>query len=212
MNLNKMLPGTALLCTLFLAGCAPTMLNPGVDTGGPSLDRLSAAQPARGVKANGLVLSSAQFQNGGALGLEQVGSGNGCTGGNLSPALSWTGAPDKTVSYALTAYDPDAPTGSGFWHWIVYNIPASVTGLDTGAGSGTFTLPDGTVQANNDGGAPGYTGACPPSGDSPHHYVFTLYALNKTIELPAGASAAYVGFNLNGATLAKTSIVATYGR
>ncbi|AWN24613.1 YbhB/YbcL family Raf kinase inhibitor-like protein [Deinococcus irradiatisoli] len=176
------------------------------------MGRLSVAQPAPTASANGLTLSSAQFRNGGTVPLEQVGSGNGCAGQSVSPALSWSGAPAGTVSYALTTYDPDAPTGSGFWHWVVYNIPASATGLDKGAGSGTFNLPAGAAQANNDGGAPGYTGPCPPPGDAPHHYVFTLYALNKTLDLPPSASAAYVGFSLNGATLAKTSIVATYGR
>ena len=211
-RIKHALGGAALLGTLLLSSCAPTMSTAGVGMMGKTADRLGAAQPARGVMANGLSLSSAAFTNGGALALEQVGSGNGCTGGNLSPALSWSGAPAGTVSYALTAYDPDAPTGSGFWHWTVYNLPASASSLDKGAGSGTFALPAGAAQVNNDGGTPGYTGACPPVGDSPHHYVFTLYALSKTIELPAGASAAYVGFNFNGATLAKTSIVATYGR
>ena len=174
--------------------------------------RLSVAQPAANVAAGTLTLSSAQVVSGGTLGQEQVGSGNGCTGGNVSPALSWSGAPAGTVSYVLTTYDPDAPTGSGFWHWLVYNVPAGITALAKGAGSSGGSLPAGAVQLNNDGGTPGYTGACPPPGDKPHRYVFTLYALNRTLTLPQGASPAFLGFNLNGATLAKTSIVATYGR
>ncbi len=213
-DMRKVASFSSLLCGgLLLASCAPSMSSA---AGSPMMreaqGRLSVAQPAPTAGAGGLTLSSAQFRNGGTVMAAQVGSGNGCTGQNVSPALTWSGAPTGTVSFALTTYDPDAPTGSGFWHWVVYNIPAGATGLDLGAGSGTFSLPAGAVQANNDGGAPGYTGPCPPPGDQPHRYVFTLYALNKTLNLPASASPAYVGFNLNGATLAKTSIVATYGR
>jgi len=210
--MNKLMQGTLLLGSLALAGCAPTQTNPMSSAGmmQGAQGRLSVAQPAPTASAGTLTLSSAQFRDGGTVPLEQVGSG-GCSGMNVSPALSWSGAPAGTLSYVLTTYDPDAPTGSGFWHWVVYNIPASATSLDKGAGSGTFNLPAGTMQGNNDGGTPGYTGPCPPPGPA-HHYIFTLYALNKTLDLPAGASAAYVGFNLNGATLAKTSISATYGR
>ncbi|GGR01152.1 YbhB/YbcL family Raf kinase inhibitor-like protein [Deinococcus ruber] len=207
--MKNALQGVLIVGGLLLAGCAPSM---GSGMMGMSMDRLSVAQPAAGVGANGLTLSSPQFSDGGTLAAEQVGSGNGCTGQNVSPALSWSGAPAGTVSYVLTTYDPDAPTGSGFWHWVTYNIPASATGLDKGAGSGGATPPAGTVLSNNDGGQSGYTGPCPPPGDKPHRYVFTLYALNKTLTLPPNASPAYVGFNLNGATLAKTSISGYYGR
>ncbi|WP_425147229.1 YbhB/YbcL family Raf kinase inhibitor-like protein [Deinococcus sp.] len=207
--MKKGFQGVLALGGLMLAGCAPAQMG---SMGGMGAGRLDVAQPATSVGAGSLTLSSAQFVNGGTLGQEQVGSGNGCTGQNVSPSLSWSGAPAGTVSYVLTTYDPDAPTGSGFWHWITYNIPASATSLPKGAGAGGAGLPAGAVLANNDGGTPGYTGACPPPGDKPHRYIFTLYALNKTLALPQGASPAFVGFNLNGAALAKTSITAFYGR
>ncbi|GHF33205.1 hypothetical protein HNQ07_000297 [Deinococcus metalli] len=198
-----------------LAACAPTTMIGGANAGNgglPPAQRLTVAQPAPAATPMSLRLTSPTVANGTALPTAQVGSGNGCTGGNISPALSWGGAPAGTVSYVLTMYDPDAPTGSGFWHWAVYNIPASATGLAEGAGSAGGTLPAGAAQLNNDGGGPGYTGACPPVGDRAHRYVITLYALNKTLPLPAGVSPAVLGFNLNGATLAKTSLTAFYGR
>jgi Raf kinase inhibitor-like YbhB/YbcL family protein len=211
--MNTTLKAGLFACTALLASCAPTAMQATtIGTTDAAPGRLSVAQPASGITAGALTLSSPQFVNGGTLPLEQVGSGNGCTGMNVSPALNWTGVPAGTVSLVQTTYDPDAPTGSGFWHWVNYNIPASATGLAKGAGSMGGTLPAGAASANNDGGMTGYTGACPPVGDAPHRYVFTLYALSKTLDLPAGASPAYVGFNLNGSTLAKTSIVATYGR
>lgn len=171
--------------------------------------QLSVAQPAPHANAHGMTLSSAEFQNGDIMPQEQVDCGGG---GNLSPSLTWSGAPAETVSYLLTAYDPDAPTGSGFWHWATYNIPASTTHFAKGAGSGSFDLPAAVVQARNDGGGVGYTGPCPPEGDAPHRYIFTLYALSITLEVPASASAANVCFNARTAVLAKTSITALYGR
>lgn len=141
-------------------------------------------------------------------------NGMGCTGTNTSPALAWSGAPAKTKSFAVTVYDPDAPTGSGWWHWVVYNIPASVTKLAAGAGDASkHLLPAGAVQGNNDGGMPGYMGPCPPTGDKPHHYHFTVIALDTDkIDVPANATAAYVGFNLHAHTLAKTEMTALYNR
>ncbi|WP_424951874.1 YbhB/YbcL family Raf kinase inhibitor-like protein [Deinococcus sp.] len=200
-------------CTALLAACAPAATQSAtIGRTDAAPGRLSVAQPASTVGAGTLTLSSPQFANGGTLPLEQVGSGSGCTGMNVSPELDWSGVPAGTVSFVLTTYDPDAPTGSGFWHWVNYNIPAGASSLAKGAGSTGGGLPAGAASGNNDGGMTGYTGACPPVGDAPHRYVFTLYALNKTLALPAGASPAFVGFNLNGATLAKTSIIATYGR
>ena len=138
----------------------------------------------------------------------------GCTGTNQSPALSWSGAPAKTKSFAITMYDPDAPTGSGWWHWVVYNIPASVTKLGVGAGDpAKHLLPAGAVQGNNDGGMPGYMGPCPPAGDKPHHYHITVFALDTDkIDAPANATAAYVGFNLHAHTVAKAELTALYSR
>src|SRR5579863_10695161 len=157
--------------------------------------------------AQSMSLTSAEVKDGGTIANDQVFKGFGCTGNNVSPSLSWSGAPSATKSFALSIYDPDAPTGSGWWHWVVYNIPASATSLAAGAGDpAKKLLPAGAVQGNTDFGAPGYGGPCPPAGDKPHHYIFTLYAL-KTVKLdvPAGASAAYVGFNIHANMLGKAT-------
>ncbi|MBI3673815.1 MAG: YbhB/YbcL family Raf kinase inhibitor-like protein [Rhizobiales bacterium] len=129
----------------------------------------------------------------------------GCDGGNVSPALAWKGAPAGTKSFALTLFDPDAPTGSGWWHWQVWNIPASTTGFAEGK------IPEGAVQGKGDIGRPGYLGPCPPPGTGIHHYTFTIYAL-KTDKLdldPMTASGAYIGYNLNGNAIAKATVVYT---
>jgi Raf kinase inhibitor-like YbhB/YbcL family protein len=138
----------------------------------------------------------------------------GCSGENVSPALAWTGAPAATKSFAITVYDPAAPTGSGWWHWVVFNIPASTTSLPAGAGDAKAPkLPDGAVQGNTDFGTPGYGGPCPPKGDKPHPYTFTVFALDTDkLDIPAGGTAAFVGFNLHGHTLGKASFTAKYGR
>ena len=136
----------------------------------------------------------------------------GCTGQNVSPALSWSGAPKGTKGYVLTVYDPDAPTGSGFWHWVMYDIPAGVTSLPQGAGA-PGKQPDGAVQGTSDYGAPGYGGPCPPKGDKPHRYIFTLYAVKTDkLDVPPNPTAAVVGFVTHYATLAKASFMARYGR
>jgi len=159
-------------------------------------------------------LTSADVHQGQTMPTANVFNGMGCTGTNVSPALAWSGAPTGTRSYAVTIYDPDAPTGSGWWHWVVYNIPASTTGLATGAGDASKNLlPPGAVQGNTDFGAAGYGGPCPPPGDKPHRYVITVYALNvDKIDVPANATAAYVGFNLHAHAVAKAELTAWYGR
>lgn len=158
-------------------------------------------------------LSSPAMQDGGLLPLEQVANGLGCTGGNLSPALNWTGAPDGTKSFGLTLYDPDAPTGSGFWHWVVFNIPNSVSMLPTGAGDPAKRLVPRSVQVHNDTGSLGYFGACPSVGDKPHRYIFTLFALKvDTLPLDQNASGALVGFYMNANVLGKATLNVTYGR
>lgn len=142
-------------------------------------------------------------------------SGFGCTGQNLSPAVSWKNPPAGTRSFAVLVHDPDAPTGgAGFWHWVVLDIPASASGLTQGAGGADGKgLPGGSRQLNTDFGTPGWGGPCPPEGDKPHRYVFTVYALKvPRLELPANATASLAGFMINANTLAKASFTATFGR
>ena len=150
----------------------------------------------------------------GQMTLQQVLNGFGCTGKNLSPQLSWENAPAGTRSFAITVYDKDAPTGSGFWHWIVFNIQASANELKQGAGDASRNLlPQGAIQGVTDFGQPGYGGPCPPEGDEPHQYLVTVYALKTdNLGVDGKASPALVGFYLNANMLAKASIVAYYKR
>jgi Raf kinase inhibitor-like YbhB/YbcL family protein len=159
-------------------------------------------------------VSSPDFEPNGTVRKAQVFNGWGETGGNVSPALSWSGAPADTKSFAVTLYDPDAPTGSGWWHWLLFNIPASVTSLPAGAGDPAGKLaPAGTVQTRTDYGTYGYGGPCPPPGDKPHRYVLTVFALKvERLELGPDSSGALVGFNLNANALAKASVTSYYGR
>jgi Raf kinase inhibitor-like YbhB/YbcL family protein len=150
----------------------------------------------------------------GTIGNEQVFSGFGCTGGNVSPELQWQNAPKETKSFAVTVYDPDAPTGSGWWHWLIFNIPPSVMTLPANAGKPDGGLaPQGSIQSMTDFGQRGYGGPCPPVGNKPHRYIFTVYAL-KVDQLPLkeDASGAMVGFYLNQNALAKATLMAHYGR
>jgi Raf kinase inhibitor-like YbhB/YbcL family protein len=161
-----------------------------------------------------LTVTSDDIEHGEALPNAHVADVMGCTGENLSPHLHWEGAPEGTQSYAVTCFDPDAPTGSGFWHWVVFDIPVSVNELPRGAGSDDKAgLPGGAKHARNDLGAAEYVGSAPPPGHGDHRYVFTVHALGvPTLDIDADASAAIVGFNLTFNTLARGSIVATYGR
>jgi Raf kinase inhibitor-like YbhB/YbcL family protein len=139
-------------------------------------------------------------------------NGMGCTGQNISPALTWSNPPAGTKSFAVTAYDPDAPTGSGWWHWVMYNIPATTTSLPAGAGNGR-NAPRGSAQGNTDFGSKGYGGPCPPVGDSPHHYHFKVFALKvDRLDVPGNATAAMIGYNLNGNKLATAELIGLYGR
>jgi Raf kinase inhibitor-like YbhB/YbcL family protein len=158
-------------------------------------------------------LTSTDFIEGSTLASAQVFNEFGCKGGNASPALAWSGAPAGTESFALLMHDPDAPTGSGWWHWVVYNIPAATTSLPAGAGDPKKgQMPAGAVQARNDYGSAGYGGPCPPPG-KPHHYNFKLYALKvPKLEVPQGASAALIGFNVRAQALAEAQLTGMYGR
>lgn len=155
-------------------------------------------------------LTSSDISEGEKLSNKQVMNGFGCEGDNISPALSWSGAPEGTKSFVVTAYDPDAPTGSGFWHWVVANIPSTVTSLP--AGVKTEELPEGVLQAGADAGPGTFIGACPPPGDM-HRYVFTVHAL-KVDKLPVdkNASGALIGFMTGANRLASAKITAVYWR
>lgn len=131
----------------------------------------------------------------------------GCTGQNTSPHLSWSDAPEGTESFAITIYDKDAPTGSGWWHWIIFNIPADVTELKPEAGDINKSIaPDGCVQARNDYGTFGYGGPCPPPGQV-HQYLITVFALKTKLDLDRDTVPAIIGFNINDNTIEKASIV-----
>lgn len=195
---------SAVAAALALSGCASPTQSPATFT-------LSSPDLASGRFDNALVLN-----------------GFGCQGGNVSPALVWKNPPAGTKSFALQVHDPDAPTGSGFWHWAVYNIPASATGLPRGAGNAAAALPapalGGATDFQDTGATAGngnYGGPCPPVGDADHHYVFTLYALavdnvHTAAGIPRTGTAALHSFVLNKGIgkglLGKASFTALYKR
>jgi Raf kinase inhibitor-like YbhB/YbcL family protein len=143
---------------------------------------------------------------------EQVYDSFGCTGQNRSPHLAWSGAPKDAESFVITVYDPDAPTGSGFWHWVVANIPARTT-MIAGNASRTPRMPNGALETRTDFGAPGWGGPCPPQGDQPHRYVFTIHALDvPKLDVTVDTTAALVGFMTNSHRIASASFTVRYGR
>jgi hypothetical protein len=164
--------------------------------------------------ASGFKLSSPEIKANSTMAKSFEFNGFGCSGENKSPALKWSGAPKDTKSFAVTMYDPDAPTGSGWWHWVVINIPADVTELAANAGAlNSTTLPKGAVQGHTDFGVAAWGGTCPPQGDKPHHYIFTVYALKTDkLDVPADATAALMGYMIHGNMLGKASFTARYGR
>lgn len=163
--------------------------------------------------ADSFSLSSTDLSHGQFMKKAQEFQGFGCNGGNLSPQLSWDGVPEGTQAFAVTAYDPDAPTGSGWWHWQLVNIPANITTLPTGAGDSSKNLaPKGSMQMRNDYGVPGFGGACPPEGHGAHRYQFTVHALSQKLDLPENASGALTGYMINANSLGSHTLEALYKR
>ena len=180
---------------------------------------MAAAQAAKSPKgktksaaASHFKLTAPDLASKGRITLPHVFNGMGCNGQNISPALQWSNPPAGTKSFAVTMYDPDAPTGSGWWHWVMYNIPASTTALTDGAGNGK-NAPRGSEQGMTDFGKKEYGGPCPPVGDKPHHYHITVFALKvDKLDVPGNATSAMVGYNLNANKLASSRVTALYGR
>lgn len=176
---------------------------------------LAAAAPAA-VPAQGkgpLTLSSPDITPGARIGQAHVFNSDGCTGRNVSPALTWSHVPAGTRSFALAVLDPDAPKQGGWWHWIIHDIPAQASGLPEGAGDPSRSLmPPGVVQERNDFGTLGYGGPCPPPG-KPHHYHFILYALRvPRLRLPSGASAGLIQELIVRSAIAHAELVGVYGQ
>lgn len=159
-------------------------------------------------------VESTSWKDGQAITNAYVFNSFGCSGENISPNIKWKNLPATTKSIAVTIYDPDAPTGSGWWHWIIYNISPKMSGLREGEGTfGESKIANGASQNGTDFGSPGYGGPCPPAGDKPHHYTLTAHALDvEKLELPANATGAMAGFYINQHTIAKSSLTALYGR
>jgi len=164
------------------------------------------------LSAGEFTLSSKDLK--GQLSSKQVFNGFGCIGENISPELSWQNAPEGTKSFAVTVYDKDAPTGSGWWHWVVFNMDGKTSGLEQNAGNPKANLlPKNAVQSITDFGQTGFGGACPPKDDKAHQYVFTVHALNvDKLELNENTSPALVGYMLNIHTIEKASVVSYYSR
>lgn len=165
-------------------------------------------------RAAGFTLTSPDVQAGHSIARTYVYRGSGCTGQNVSPALHWSGAPAGTKSFVVTVYDPDAPTGAGWWHWVVADIPAGVHGLPRGAGDpGGKGLPAQAIQLRNDYGGHGYGGPCPPRGAPPHHYQFRVFALDVA-RLPVNGKTPpdQLGYLIHMHTLGVAELVARYGR
>ncbi|MDO9379797.1 MAG: YbhB/YbcL family Raf kinase inhibitor-like protein [Nocardioidaceae bacterium] len=158
-------------------------------------------------------VTSEDVSDGGTLAEPHRSGAMGVPGGeDRSPQLSWSGAPEGTQSYAVTVYDPCAPTASGFWHWAVADLPASVTELPAGAGDQGFDLPGDATVLTNDAGFRGFVGAAPPPGHGDHRYYVVVHAVDvPSLGLPDGASPAFLGFNLSSHTLARAILVGTFG-
>jgi Raf kinase inhibitor-like YbhB/YbcL family protein len=178
-----------------------------------TLLRPTASAAPGGPQALRFKLQSPDIKADSTVPMAHVYRGMGCNGENQSPALEWVNPPSGTRGFAVTCYDPDAPTGSGWWHWQIFDIPQTEKGLARGAGNPEGRRPAGAVQSRNDYGEVGYGGPCPPPGDKPHRYVFTVYALKVgKLDTPQNASCALVGFMLNANKIEEASFTATFGR
>ncbi|QIS13992.1 YbhB/YbcL family Raf kinase inhibitor-like protein [Nocardia arthritidis] len=156
-------------------------------------------------------LTSTDITEGEPLRNDQLGTAYGATGKDISPQLSWSGFPSETKSFAVTMYDPDAPTLSGFWHWAVANLPVTTTALSSGAGSAGGALPAGAVTLRNDAGFPGYIGATPPPGSGPHRYVVAVHAVDvERLDIDKDTTPAVLGGNLYAHAVARAVLIGTY--
>ena len=194
--MRRVIPSVPLLVAMFLCVSAPL-----------ALPRAGQSATAK------LSVTSSTFTNGGKLPVSTVFNSFGCTGGNRSPHLAWKGEPGGTAMFAVILHDPDAPTGTGWYHWVVFNIPATVHELKEGAGAqGSPDLPAGAVLGLTDFGVSQYGGPCPPIGDRPHHYRLTVYALSSKIDGSPATTGAALRFLMRGNTLATATITGLYGR
>ncbi len=191
--------------TLALGGCSSAMMSDQMP------DQMNSNYATQ--SSSGFTLTSADVRDGGAFSRPQFYSGFGCSGGNISPQLTWSNPPAGTKSFAVTMYDPDAPSGSGWWHWVVYNLKPNVRSLQADAGNDDFTkLPSGASMALNDFGYIGFGGTCPPQGQT-DRYQLTVYALDVDyLDIPEGSTGAYVGFNLMAHVIGKAQIVTPTSR
>jgi Raf kinase inhibitor-like YbhB/YbcL family protein len=157
-------------------------------------------------------VTSEDVAEGAQMSDKQVYNSFGMSGQNISPQLSWSGFPAETKSFAVTCYDPDAPTGSGFWHWLVIDVPATVTSLPAGAGDASGGLPAGAFHVRNDYGTKDFGGAAPPAGDPPHRYVFAVHALDvETLGIDSDVTPAIAGFNLRFHTIGRGLLIPVFG-
>jgi len=172
-------------------------------------DTITVRAPRAAKHGASMTVTSTSITEGAAIPMDNVFTG--CGGKNVAPALAWSGAPSGTKSFAITCFDPDAPTGSGYWHWLAFDIPAGRTSL--AAGDGNKESPAGGKSGYTDFGMNSYGGPCPPKGDPPHHYIFTVYALD--VDSLTGVSGKTTGatfvFNMMGHVLATGSITGQFG-
>lgn len=150
-------------------------------------------------------VESSTFKNGDELPMEHVFNEMGCTGQNIMPNITWQNVPEGTKSLAFTVYDPDAPTGSGWWHFVAVNIPANI--------NSSASIPNSAMKIKNDFGIVDYGGACPPKGHGKHRYIFAVYALNvEKLDIDPSSSPALAGYNINQHLIQKAEIIAYYQR